>query len=338
MKTAIRTRLSAALLAATMTVPFAAQAGDTPATQQKQNQELEQARKALEEAQREFARAAAEMGRAARAAHSESPRAEAYEFIFNSQRAMLGVTIDDSTEKSPAQGVVITGVTPGSGAEKAGIKSGDLLLSANGESLAPGKGETQSPSRKLLAVMSELKPGDPVALEYLREGKRAKTTAIASRPQPMVPHVPAWAWRDEHDFDVLVPPLPPMPPSVPRAPMEGDPLRMSAAGSGADLQLASLNPDLATYFKTQKGVLVVQAPSVDKDNTLGLKSGDVIQSIDGSAVEHPVEAWERLLEHRGKKPLQVEVMRQGKQHKLQGLLVARSGHRLERRIIKIDAP
>ena len=337
MNTATHIRFGAALLITALAAPLAALGADAPAA--KQQQELEQARKALEDAQREFARAAAEMGRAARAAHGESPRAEAYEFIFNPQRAMLGVTIDDSTEKDSAQGVVITGVTPGSGAEKAGIKSGDLLLSANGETLSAGKGEAQSPTRKLLEVMSKLKPGDPVALEYLRDGKRAKTTAIASRPRPMVPHVPAWAWHDERDFDVLVPPMPPMPPAAPRAPMAGDHLAMSLSGIGAGLQLANLNPDLAAYFKTEQGVLVVQAPPADKDsNTLGLKSGDVIQRIDGQSVDHPVAAWERLQAHRGKKPLQVEVVRQGKRQTLQGRLDTPSERRLERRIIEIERP
>jgi hypothetical protein len=192
-------------------------------------------------------KAAREFARLAREHKLDHPRAFAYAFATDPDRAMLGVTVAKGPEdKGRYRGVLLTGITPGGGADKAGLRSGDLLLAANGTKLDAAVGEPRDPTKRLLEVMNALKPGDQVAVEYERGGKRHKATVTATRPQPP----PMLGWLDgEHD--VLVPPIPPLPPMAPWAPM--------APRAAGGLQLARIDDGLAVYFRTKDGVLVVVA-------------------------------------------------------------------------------
>jgi C-terminal processing protease CtpA/Prc len=264
--------------------------------------ELEQARKELHDARDELARAAKELARATAQLEPDSPRAQAFEFVANPRRAMLGVGVATGPEKDgELHGVLITAVTPGSGADKAGIKTGDVLLSANGKSLVTKKGERPRPERKLVDLMRELSPGDKVEIDFEREGKTSHASVIAQRPEPMT-FGSMMDMDDDDNIDLLLPKGPMAWPSL----LEGD----------ARLQLAKLDADLGSYFQARDGVLVVKSPK-DKDDTLALKSGDVIVKIDGDAVDSPVEAMERLRE-AGDRDVKLDVIRHGKHETLKG--------------------
>jgi hypothetical protein len=67
------------------------------------------------------------------------------------------------------KGVKLQGVAPGSPAEKAGLKEGDLLFSLNGQDFEDVKGYS--------SIFFALKPGDEITLGYEREGKRKSVKA-----------------------------------------------------------------------------------------------------------------------------------------------------------------
>src|SRR5438874_1956479 len=190
-----------------------------------------------------------------------APRALAFSFSDNHGRIGVIVRTDASAE-SDKIGAKIEGVTPGSPAEKAGLKVGDIITKFAATSLGGLKAEDEDesgPGHKLVALARKLEPGDTVRIEYRRGADTKQATLVAEdlagamrmdMPGPMVamPHMP------------------------------GMDLAWSFGEPWGDLELVSLNPDLGDYFGTKDGILVVKAPA---DSTLPLKGGDVILSIGG---------------------------------------------------------
>jgi S1-C subfamily serine protease len=89
--------------------------------------------------------------------------------VANSGRAALGVTVETVANASgqPA-GVGVVKVTPGGGAEKAGIQAGDIILSVNGQA-------TDSVTA-LQSVIATHKPGDQVQVRISRNGTGSTVT------------------------------------------------------------------------------------------------------------------------------------------------------------------
>ncbi len=288
--------------------------------------EMDKAREQLEQAREQLARAAEQLARLSEAQAIDSPGAYAFEFLANPDRAMLGVTISDSGKDGhqgdTKRGVLISGVTPGSGADKAGLESGDLLLSANGETLAATTADPKGPVHKLRDIMGALRPGDPVAIEYERKGKRAHTEVIASRPHEAFGAMSTFLKSGDHDIELLLPPSAPLAPAPCGAPLPG-------------VQLVGMNDDLADYFDTDGGVLVVAAPAGKAlpKGTLELKGGDVIRAVNGRKVEHPIDAWDALSGADGTTRLRVTVIRHGTERTLEGTVPPSLAPDVERRII-----
>lgn len=92
------------------------------------------------------------------------------------QRAFLDLeAIDLSEEKigdlppEELQGLYIGRIYPGGAAEKAGLRTGDVLLAVDGVNI-----QTQA---DLLEMLAQRRPGDKVKLLYRRNGKAYETTA-----------------------------------------------------------------------------------------------------------------------------------------------------------------
>jgi serine protease Do len=94
------------------------------------------------------------------------------------ERGFLGVRPQELTDELTAQfgtekGALISEVTEDSPAEKAGIKSGDVILKVN---------ETEiRDARHLLMTISKLAPGSEAAVQYLRDGKKSSVTVKLAR-------------------------------------------------------------------------------------------------------------------------------------------------------------
>ncbi|MCG2582939.1 DegQ family serine endoprotease [Massilia sp. TS11] len=92
------------------------------------------------------------------------------------QHAKLGVNIQevnqgfaDSFKLDTPEGALITSVEKGGPADKAGIKSGDVIRKVNGQAIVA--------SGDLPAMISLMRPGEKVTLEVWREGKTVQLTA-----------------------------------------------------------------------------------------------------------------------------------------------------------------
>ena len=94
------------------------------------------------------------------------------------ERGFLGVRPQELDEELTAQfgtekGALLSEVTEDSPADKAGLKAGDVVTKINATELRD--------SRHLLLTVSQIAPGTEVTIEYLRDGKRATTTAKLAR-------------------------------------------------------------------------------------------------------------------------------------------------------------
>jgi serine protease Do/serine protease DegQ len=95
------------------------------------------------------------------------------------KRGVLGVNIYDVTPDiakefglNETRGALVAGVVQGSAADRAGVKTGDIITSVNGVN-TKGAGE-------LRATIGMLRVGDKVELGLLRDGKPRKVTAMIS--------------------------------------------------------------------------------------------------------------------------------------------------------------
>jgi len=67
------------------------------------------------------------------------------------------------------QGALVTAVTPGSAAEKAGIQNGDIIVAVDGRQIVD--------PHALRLTVGGMNPGDKVEVQYLRNGQQKTTTA-----------------------------------------------------------------------------------------------------------------------------------------------------------------
>ena len=217
-----------------------------------------------------------------------------------SSKPRLGVTIETSDDSSPVEGVTIVGVTPGSAASDAGLRSGDILTAVNDEALSAES--CKEANMRLLDFMKGVEEGDVLTVEYLRD---AKVGSVEVEPRVVEDSSYAWIGRDGRNFTV---------PAAPFAPEMAERFKMDFvfpwAGTGlGDLELVELNEGLGRYFGTDKGLLVVAAP---KSDAFDLRDGDVIQSIDGREPKDVRHALRILSSYQSGEKLELGVMRDKK--------------------------
>jgi Do/DeqQ family serine protease len=95
------------------------------------------------------------------------------------KRGVLGVNIYDVTPDiakeyglSESSGALVAGVSQGSAAERAGVKTGDIITSINGVNMK-GAGELRN-------AIGMLRVGDKVEIGLLRDGKQRKVVALVA--------------------------------------------------------------------------------------------------------------------------------------------------------------
>lgn len=102
---------------------------------------------------------------------------EVYDQLTSAQhrvaRGSIGVTFNPETPAlarvyGVKQGVTISGVTPGLGADKAGLKGEDTITAVNGKPVKNGD--------DLVNIISGIRPGTKVPIEYVRNGQRKETS------------------------------------------------------------------------------------------------------------------------------------------------------------------
>ncbi|HVI54856.1 MAG TPA: Do family serine endopeptidase [Luteibacter sp.] len=172
-------------------------------------------------------------------------------------RGMLGVTVQPvdpfvkNLDLADSNGALVAQVTPGSGADKAGLKQGDVILSFNGTPI------TQAPDLPPLVAIT--RPGSTAKVELLRDHKK-QTVEVKVGELPRDKSALASAATAE----------------------EG-----AAGGSAAALGVAVQDIDASTRtelgLKAGEGVVVSRVSGPAAANT-GLQAGDVILMVNQKRV------------------------------------------------------
>jgi len=228
--------------------------------------------------------------------------------LLASRRARLGVSLDMRAVENDSIGATIASVTPGGPAAKAGIRSGDIITKLNGRSLVRAERDRDRENEESLAavtlveMVAKLDPGDTVSVEYRRDKEARTTTVVTSKERGLMGDGAfSFAFPEGQRWT-----------AVPRFPRTfGDDegsrgMMMAFGGPFADLELAPINPDLGAYFGTTEGVLVIDAP---EKNSLGLKGGDVILSVDGRKARGPGSVLRILRSYEDGDVVKLEIMR-----------------------------
>ena len=238
------------------------------------------------------------------------------------RRPRLGILLSGDD----AAGVRITGVTPDSGAAKAGLKAGDRLLRVGDETVNGGTGDARvAHARKLLA---DLQAETPVRVTYQRGGKTYDASVTPTEVSPRV----AFAGQGPGTFffrtgESGMPWIDgaPMPmgeiatviaPEVQRelrqlgrlGDCKGEDCRLPALAEAfrwSNLNLATVDASLGRYFGTDAGVLVLSVG----EELEGLQAGDVIRKIDGATVTSPRDVTQALRDKPEDAKVAVEYLR-----------------------------
>ncbi len=227
-------------------------------------------------------------------------------------RAFLGVTTStDNNDDKKTDGAVITAVTDGSAAEKAGLKEGDIITKINDKKVeGPGS---------IAEVIGSFKPKDEVTVYYKRDGKEKLAKAVLGETQSNMNL--AYSFSGPRGNLRTVPGVP-MPPSAYSMP------RVQEWNSDGFDQLEKLNKlksiEGFSFFPRQQklGLKIqdteegdgVKVLDTDKDSPAekaGLKKDDVVTEIGGVKVTNTDDAREQLQENAEKSTYTIKAKRNG---------------------------
>lgn len=96
--------------------------------------------------------------------------------LLNDERPMIGVSTSTESERGDTLGLRVESITPGSPAEKAGLKEGDRLQAVNGTTLRADRADAGESdydgvlTRRLQRAVQATKPGESVTLRVLSGG------------------------------------------------------------------------------------------------------------------------------------------------------------------------
>lgn len=164
------TYLSRTLLATALAGAFALTASAQTTGTSAKEQELEAARMQLQQSAKRVAELSRELGRPA-------------EGLVVERRLLSKPVLGVLLESDDVKGVRVSGVTPDSGAAKAGLRSGDRIVSIDGKAVSGATGTARI--EQLRKMLDGLKEGSAIRVGYERDGRAATASVTPAKGAPV---------------------------------------------------------------------------------------------------------------------------------------------------------
>ncbi|MFC1512299.1 PDZ domain-containing protein, partial [Candidatus Latescibacterota bacterium] len=176
------------------------------------------------------------------------------------KRGFVGIGGEDITKETQntmklpnSQGILINRVTPGFPAAEAGIKSGDVITSLNGEPVMT--------YNDFLLRIGELMPGENVTLDIISDGSQKMVTITLADRDTYLNTAELDDFPSEADTDI--------------------------PGSWRGINVVNLDNPLALHYNIQdvtEGVVIISIEQGSPAYEANLQEGEVIIEIDGQGV------------------------------------------------------
>ena len=197
-----------------------------------------------------------------------------FDFDHNSKKAILGVTTEDD-----AKGAKIKEVMKESAAEKAGLKSGDIITQVNGKKV--------DDAETLSDLIDDKDPGDEIELTYLREKKTQKVKVkLGERKQQSYSR--SYRAPRIQGFEKMEPPY--------------------NYSFGYNRHRLGLR---IQEMEDSSGVKVLEVEEESLAEKAGVKRDDVITEIDGKKVKDTYSARDAMNDSSEKNNFTIKVLRGG---------------------------
>ena len=203
------------------------------------------------------------------------------------KRPQLGVYLQDLDDKLrqkfefKGDGVLVTDIVDDSGAEEAGIKSGDIIIKIDNKVVKS--------SDDLVSEIKTHKAGDKVQLKIFADGKDKTITVTLKEKSDIkvnlgnIPDIKKWLYIEQE-----------------KRPWIG-------------IHMQDLSEQLADYFKVKDGILISEVEKGSPAEKAGLFAGDVITNFGDEKIEEISDLYDELEDREEGDKVNMMVMRQGKE-------------------------
>jgi len=207
------------------------------------------------------------------------------------QISPLGEDLAESLGLAKNRGEFVQGVEPGKGADKAGIRPGDVIVSVNGREVTMDE--------NLSSIVATQPIGSRVPIVLIRNGQRQTVTAIVGE-RPSEEELANFAPTQDEDFGA----------------QGGRQDNGQAAQQALGLSAIPLTPNITRQLglpADTRGVVITSVDSATDAGAKGLRRGDVIITANNRpvATQADLDAQAKAVASQGRNAILLQVLRRG---------------------------